>query len=153
MSHLVQFTHFLPHLNVANFEHLLQQLSWKIGAVTPLDMTWVYAQLIHFEKLGSSAIGGGVLIPHLKSTPLEKPLTLLATLNTGVDVASDDEKPSDICAVLLSPEGDGPLHLQRLARITRLLRDENICAQIREAKTEDDLRATFTNFDMLQIAA
>ncbi len=153
MSHYPYFTHFLPQLQVNNFEHLLQQLSWKIGATTSLDMTWVYAQLMHFEKQSSSAIGGGVVIPHLKSTPLTTPVSLLTTLKSPIEMESDDGRPIDICALILSPENDGNLHLQRLSRITRLLRDEELCQTLRTQETDESLRAVFQDLNPVRIAA
>lgn len=92
----------------------------------------VLAGMIERERLGSTAIGGGAAIPHLKISGLKRMYGVLARLSAPVDYDAPDGKPVDLIFVLLVPDGGKTtLHLKALAQIARFLRDVNTCARLR----------------------
>ena len=48
----------------------------------------------------------------------------------GMGVDLEQSQPVDLLFLLLSPETDGPYHLRRLSRISRLLRDSRLLASL-----------------------
>jgi len=58
-----------------------------------------------------------------------------------VDFESIDEQPVDLIFLLLAPEEAGADHLKALARVSRLLRDKNICEKLRGTDEADALFA------------
>ncbi len=82
------------------------------------------------EKLGSTAVGNGIAIPHGKMPGLTRLFGLFARLDRPVDFEALDNQPIDLVFLLLAPEGAGADHLKALARIARLLRDPDRRAQI-----------------------
>lgn len=137
----IEFNAFILGLHALNKTQILQNISWKIGRQTNADMTWIADQLMLSEQTESSGIGEGIAIPHLKSTPLIKPFILVARLDQPVEFDSVDGVPVDIVCAVLSPQMDGPLHLRRLSRVTRIFREPRIVEQLREAKTEEEMSA------------
>lgn len=135
---------FIHHLKAESREQVLERLAWKIGRETRADMTWVAEQLLLCEQRETSGIGEGVAIPHLKSTPLEKPHIVLATLSQGIDFGALDNEPVDIVCAVLSPRLDGALHLRRLSRMTRLLRESFLLQKLRAAASESELEKLFS---------
>lgn len=137
----IEFNEFIIGLRATDKNQILQNISWKIGRQTNADMTWIADQLLKSEENESSGIGDGIAIPHLKSTPLTKPFIVIARLDQPVEFNSLDGLPVDIVCAVLSPQMDGPLHLRRLSRVTRLLREADIIEALRNAKSEDEMKS------------
>ncbi len=79
-------------------------------------------KLIQREKLGSTAIGDGIAIPHCKLSEMQNPLLALAISRNGVRFEAPDGKPTHVFfLVVSSPDNPGQsLHL--LAAIASLVR-------------------------------
>ena len=135
----IEFNAFILGLRAVNKQQIIQNISWKIGRQTNADMTWLSDQLLLAEASESSGIGDGVAIAHLKSTPLQKPFILVAKLDHPVEFDAIDGLPVDIVCAVLSPQMDGPLHLRRLSRVTRIFRDPSIIERLRQANSEEEM--------------
>lgn len=135
----IEFNAFILGLRAFDKAQILQNISWKIGRQTNADMTWLSEQLLLAEASESSGIGEGVAIAHLKSTPLKKPFILVAKLDHPVEFDAVDGLPVDIICAVLSPQMDGPLHLRRLARVTRIFREPLIIERLRQATSEEEM--------------
>jgi PTS system nitrogen regulatory IIA component len=67
---------------------------------------------------------------------------MLATLAREIDdFKSADDQPVNLVAFILSPETDGPLHLRRLSRTSRMLKNETLRKRLQEAKDELAIRS------------
>jgi len=86
----------------------------------------LYEKLIQREKLGSTAIGEGVAIPHCKLKEVKNPIVMLAISEKGVNFYSLDEKPSYIFFLVVSSPDNPSLNLQILAAIAHLVRKSNL---------------------------
>jgi PTS system nitrogen regulatory IIA component len=75
------------------------------------------------ERLGSTAIGDGIAIPHGKLRGPNTIVGLFARHLSGVDFDSLDGKPTYLFFLLVAPEDSTSLHLKALARVSRLLKD------------------------------
>lgn len=93
-------------------------------------------KLIQREKLGSTAIGEGVAIPHCKMKGVKEPIVMLAVSKKGVHFESLDGKPSHVFFLVVSSPENPSLNLQILAAIAHLVRKANsLLKKILEAKT------------------
>jgi PTS system nitrogen regulatory IIA component len=75
------------------------------------------------ERLGSTAIGDGIAIPHGKLRGVAGILGVFGRHHPEVDFDSLDGKPTHLFFVLVAPEDSSSLHLKALARVSRLLKD------------------------------
>lgn len=148
----IRFTSYIFDLPAESRDQVLQSIAWKIGRETNADMTWIADQLLQSEERETSGIGGGVAIPHLKSTPLTTPQILLAKLAQPVEFGALDGQPVDLVCTVLSPQMDGVLHLRRLSRVTRLFRESFVLEKLRNAHSEEEMAALFT-FTTRQVLA
>ena len=82
----------------------------------------LYGKLFQREKLGSTAIGEGVAIPHCKLKDVKNPVVMLAISQKGIDFHSLDGKPSNIFFLVVSSPDNPSLNLQILAAIAHLIR-------------------------------
>src|SRR5208282_2837185 len=101
----------------------------------------VFEVLLQREKLGTTAVGYGVAIPHGKLPKLSKLFGLFARLERPIDFEALDGQPVDLIFLLLAPEGAGADHLKALARVARLLRDSAIAHKLRSSKDAESLYA------------
>lgn len=101
------------------------------------DAKQVFEVLLEREKLGSTGVGSGVAIPHGKIPGLDKILAVFGRSKKGIDFESHDHKAATLFFVLLAPENVVGSHLQALARLSRLLKGEEIRNKLIEVKDEN----------------
>lgn len=131
----------LPDLKASKVPQIYQYLCTRISGMTGFPASTLLTQLTTREEQASAGIGEGVAIPHLRLPTLQKPFVAFVRLQYPVDFNAVDDMPVDLIMLLLSPGGDGPRHLRRLARISRLMRDPGLLDDLRAALDEDAIRA------------
>ncbi len=119
-------------------KQLLDALATLAAKKTGLDEVAVLDALIERERLGTTGIGFGVALPHTRLPKLKKIFCGFAT-SEPVDFDAVDNKPVDLAFVLLVPEEAGADHLKALARISRLLRNEDTVNALRKAGSAKEL--------------
>jgi PTS system nitrogen regulatory IIA component len=106
---------------------ILNELSDAAIRVIPeLNKAQVLGVLLNREKLGSTGIGNGIAIPHGKIGALNNIFAIFGRSHAGVDFESHDQKPTHLFFVLLAPEAAIGSHLQALARLSRLLKENHM---------------------------
>lgn len=116
---------------------LLIEFSEKASHVTHIDKEVILNVLLNREKLGSTAVGHGVAIPHGKIAGLDQIMAFFGRSPKGVDFQSHDQKDSQIFFVILAPEAAIGNYLHALARLSRLMKDERIREQIIKCDLKD----------------
>ncbi|MBL6954730.1 MAG: PTS IIA-like nitrogen regulatory protein PtsN [Alphaproteobacteria bacterium] len=134
----------VANLKAGSKKQALQELSQQAAALTGLHERVIFDALLQREKLGTTGIGRGIAIPHGKMQDLERLHGIFARLPKPIDFDAIDEQPVDLIFLLLAPETAGADHLKALARISRLLRDDTICAKLRGADNPEALFALLT---------
>ena len=124
---------------------ILETLAQRFARVYELDATEVLERIEEREKLGSTGFGRGMAIPHARVPGLKRPVAAFLRLKNSVEFEAADGMPVDLVFGLLSPENAGVSHLQALAAISRMVRDETLHAALAEAKDEEALFALLTN--------
>ena len=131
----------IPALKVNNKKQAIQELSAQAAKLTGLSERAILEVLQQRERLGSTAVGSGVAIPHGKLAKLGGLFGLFARLEKPIDFEALDNQKVDLIFLLLAPEGAGADHLKALAKIARLLRDPEIARKLRESQDADALHA------------
>ncbi len=143
----------LPDIKVGSKKQVFQMLSQHMADRLGICERDLLDRLLDFERRAPSGIGDGVAIPHLKLRGLERPYTAFARLGMKIDFQSVDGEFVDLVCVVLSPEKDGPYHLRRLSRISRLFRDREFCDCLRTTDDADAVRALLTEPENRMLAA
>ena len=131
----------LPALKFNSKKQVLQELAARAAVLTGQNERAIFDILMQREKLGSTAVGNGIAIPHGKMPGLTRLFGLFARLDRLVDFDALDNQPVDLVFLLLAPEGAGADHLKALARIARLLRDQTIAHKLRATHDAESLYA------------
>jgi nitrogen PTS system EIIA component len=141
LTDLIAPNAILAALKANNKKQVLQELAARAAELTGQNERAILEILLQREKLGSTAVGNGVAIPHGKLPKLGRLFGLFARLDRPVDFEALDAQAVDLVFLLLAPEGAGADHLKALARVARLLRDPENARRLRESRDADALYA------------
>ncbi|MGH6827376.1 MAG: PTS IIA-like nitrogen regulatory protein PtsN [Rhizomicrobium sp.] len=135
----------LAFLKAQNKKQLLQELAARAHARTKLPEKQILETLIERERLGTTGVGAGIAIPHGRMAGIPGIAGVFARLETPIDYEAVDGQPVDLVFMLLAPENAGADHLKALARVSRLLRNQQTCEKLRAAQSAEALYAILTD--------
>ncbi|MBN1787152.1 MAG: PTS sugar transporter subunit IIA [Sedimentisphaerales bacterium] len=103
------------------------------------DKNGVLMSVLTREKTRSTGIGAGIAIPHGKCKGVKELVMAMGVCREDIDFQSIDSKPVHIVVLLASPiDKTGP-HIQALARISRLMLDEEFKNKLQNAANAEEL--------------
>ena len=91
------------------------------------------------EAIGSTGIGKGVAIPHAKTESAKELTVAFGVSREGIDFNSLDEEDVHLFFVFASPNKDSHIYLKVLARISRLIREEDFREALFNCKTAKEI--------------
>jgi PTS system nitrogen regulatory IIA component len=144
LADLIARDAILPSVKAGSKKQLLQDIAARARETYGLDARLVCEGLMAREKLGSTAMGGGVAIPHARLPGISAITGLFARLEKPADFEAADGVGVDLVFVLLAPEESGADHLRALARVSRLLRDADLRKKLRATSEPGALYALIT---------
>ena len=103
------------------------------------DRDKVLQAVLEREKIMSTGIGDGIAIPHGKSDAVEKLVAALGTQRRGVDFEALDGEPAYVFFLLVSPANVSGPHIKALARISRLLKNDDFKKKLIAAETAAEI--------------
>ncbi len=114
----------LPELKGASKPDVLRELAGYLASkYASLNAEILAAVLSERERLGSTAIGDGIAIPHGKIAGVDRIIGVFGRHRRGVDFDSLDGRATHLFFLLVAPEDSASLHLKALARVSRLMKD------------------------------
>ncbi|MFI5394369.1 MAG: PTS sugar transporter subunit IIA [Candidatus Binatia bacterium] len=138
----------IPALQGQTKEDVLRELATHLAeGHSEVDGRRLLEVLWERERLGSTAIGDGIAIPHGKLPGLKTVLAAFGRHLHGVDFQSLDGNPTKLFFLLVAPEDSVGLHLKALARVSRLLKDQAFRHQLMVAADRHDLYETIRRED------
>ena len=89
------------------------------------------------EKMGSTALQGGIAMPHLRGDFGDKAIVSVGIHKKGVDFHAIDKKPSHMIMLILMPDELEDFHLKFLSRISRFFFKVDIASDILVLDSEE----------------
>lgn len=129
----------LTEVKASSKRHLLEEIASVIAEKKGIDKNAIFEAVLERENLGSTGYGNGVAFPHARINGLKKVISVFARLDKPIDYDALDGQPVDIVAFMVSPEDSGDDHLKTLAAFSRVLKNTDICRDIRKAKGTHDI--------------
>ena len=140
-SFSIQADLIVANMAATSKKQAFQDIAERTALLFQGDAAALLTALLERERIGSTGIGAGVAIPHVKLAGVTRPYGVLVRLNTAVDYDAIDGLPVDIIFMLLVPaESKTTQHLKVLAQMSRFLKDARICTAIR-ATTDESIVA------------
>lgn len=99
------------------------------------------------EQTRSTGIGSGIAIPHGKCKAVKELVMAIGIAREPIDFESVDGKGVTIVILLVSPADQTGPHIQALARISRLMLDEDFRHQLETAESAEQLYALLSKKD------
>jgi PTS system nitrogen regulatory IIA component len=130
----------IPELAAQTKPQILRELAACLAAGRPgLDVDELTAVLTERERLGSTAIGDGIAIPHGKIRGVNQIIGVFGRKPKGVDFDPLDGNPTHLFFLLVAPEDSASLHLKALARVSRLFKDNSFREHLLSAKDATEI--------------
>jgi len=149
IADLVSLEHVACRGNANSKKRVLELLSDMIVKDAPgLTQMEVFGSFLNRERLGSTALGHGVAIPHGRMGGLAKPVGAFLQLKHGIDYEAPDNEPVTLFFALLVPEDSVNQHLDILAKLAQLFSDEAICDRLRDVREQGELYRLLTMWDL-----
>ena len=152
MSDILSPEAVLADIKAGSKKQILQEMASAAADLTGADCREIFDTLLERERLGTTGVGGGIAIPHGKLASLNGVMGVFARLSRPVDFDSIDEQPVDLVFLLLAPDDTGADHLKCLARVSRLLRDKEVCQKLRSTDSAAGLYLVLTEAETSQAA-
>lgn len=120
----------IPALAAATKDGALLEAARALAAIGGETPERLHGLFTGRERRSSTAIGGGVAVPHIK---WDGPFTAgLAFARAGLEFDALDGKPVHVIFLLAAPPARAGEHLKIMARISRLALDERLAAPLKE---------------------
>ncbi len=91
------------------------------------------------ERTRSTGTGAGIAIPHGKCKAVKELVMAIGIAGDAIDFESVDGKPVTIIILLVSPIDQTGPHIQALARISRLMLDEEFKQKLEKSASSDEV--------------
>lgn len=144
LNDLAPLEAIFPSIKASSKKNLLQDLSQRLSDVFGVDGRELFAALLERERLGSTGVGRGVAIPHCRLSKIDRIWGGFARLETPIEFEAIDGEAVDLLFILVAPDCAGSDHLKALARVSRVMRDPEVCEKLRGATDATAIHALLT---------
>lgn len=125
-----------------DLQSALQSVVELLPLPPEMDQGFLYQTLLAREALGSTAIGHGIAIPHVRNPILsqtQEPAVSLCFLKKPIDFHAVDNKPVHILFTLITP--NVKIHLHMLARLSFVLHEQRFMELLNSAPGKAEIIA------------
>jgi len=109
------------------------------------DKEEVIKKAMEREAKGTTGVGKGVAIPHVKSDAVKRPAVAFGRSDKGIDYGSMDEKLSHLFFLITVPEESHDEHLKLLAQLSRNLVHDDFRDSLLEAENAEEVMDILEN--------
>jgi len=99
----------------------------------------IVKKVIDRENLGSTGIGHGIAMPHIKTEHVTSAVGALGISKKGIEFNSLDGEPVFVSFLLLTPDNDTTEHLLAISEISYFLKDNFYRDELRTAKNRNQV--------------
>ena len=104
------------------------------------------------EAMMSTGVGLGVAIPHGKTSKTDHMIAACAVSRDGLEFEAADGAPVHLFVLFVSPENNASQHVRVLSNISRLLKEESVRRELREAESPEAFLAAVQSAESAFIA-
>jgi nitrogen PTS system EIIA component len=133
-------------LSVTSKKRVFEQAGLIFENQNGIGRSVVTDNLFARERLGSTALGEGVAIPHGRIKGLKQPLAAFVRLDQPIPFESPDGQPVSLLIFLLVPEQATQQHLEILSEIAQLLSDREARERLHTEQDLEELHRLLTQW-------
>ncbi len=118
---------------------IIELVDLLAGNALLLDRDVTLEAVLTREQTRSTGIGSGIAIPHGKCQAVKELVMAVGIADEPIDFESVDGKPVKIIILLVSPADQTGPHIQALAKISRLMLDQEFKSKLESAGSAEEL--------------
>jgi nitrogen PTS system EIIA component len=129
---------------------VLQSVVETMRLPDEVDRRFLYDVLLARESLGSTAVGEGIAIPHVRNPVVlhvNRPMITLSFLEHPIEFGALDGQPVSVLFTLVSPTVRAHLHM--ISRLGFVLRDPAFKNDLKQQATRDILLSSLAHAESL----
>ncbi len=123
VTQLLPQNHVLLDLDATSKKRLFEQVGLLFENSRQIPRARVFDSLFDRERLGSTALGCGVAIPHGRIKALREPVCAFVKTATPIAFEAPDGEPVRLVFAMLVPEHATEVHLQILSELAQMFSD------------------------------
>lgn len=110
------------------------------------DVLKFRSEIMKRELESSTGLGEGVAMPHAKTSAVNKPAIVFARSTNGVDYEALDGEDTYIFFMIAATEGQNQMHIETLAKLSKLLLKEGFIDRLKSSETPEDVYKTIDDY-------
>lgn len=146
ISRILPASNVLLDLSVTSKKRAFEQAALMFENHHGLARLGVFDSLFARERLGSTALGRGVAVPHGRIKGLNEAIAAFVRLAQPVTFDAPDGQPVRLLMFLLVPEAATQQHLEILAELAHMLSDKSLREELVENPDPSAVHALLTGW-------
>jgi len=139
ISTLLDKNAVLSQVTCTSKKGALEKISHIAAEKLNLNGQDLFESLIAREKIGSTGVGSGIAIPHVKISSELTATAVFLQCESAIDYDSYDGNKVDILFAIFVPENQCSEYLAALSDISQRLLDKQFLRQLRNAQSDEQL--------------
>jgi len=148
----MDLTNFLPDNSIVlnckskSKKNVLEIISKFMSEVTSTKEDIIFEKLYEREKLGTTAFGNGIAIPHARIDNISEAKIMLLKLEKPIEFEAIDGNKVDLILSLLVPNNKDEIHIELLSNVAEMLDDNIFREKIRQSSDELEILSLIRNY-------
>lgn len=147
VASLLPVSNIVIDLEATSKKRVFEQAGLLFENQQGIGRAQVFDSLFAREKLGSTALGQGIAIPHGRVKGLREAVGGFFRLTTPVQFDAPDGKPVNLVFVLLVPEQATEHHLHILSELAQMFSDKTFREKLLTVAEPREAHALFVQWD------
>ena len=127
-------------------KNVLEIISKIMSEMTSTKEDIIFEKLYEREKLGTTAFGNGIAIPHARIDNISEAKIILLKLETPIEFEAIDGNKVDLILSLLVPNNKDEIHIELLSKVAEMLDDNIFREKIRQSSDELEILSLIRNY-------
>ncbi|MBN2429418.1 MAG: chloride channel protein [Deltaproteobacteria bacterium] len=129
--------HVLPDLKARTLEDAIVEILQAVTGKAPdINTEVLIDSVLSREKMRSTAVGGGIALPHAQTGEIRRPMILIGRSQQGIPSGASDGEPVKHLFMVLSK---GRLTFRLLGRLRAVLEDPSLRESLEQAETAEQM--------------
>ena len=129
----------LVNIESKSKKNILETISENLATGDSSQKDTIFDKLYEREKLGTTAFGQGIAIPHARIPNIKSPKILFMKLSEGIEFDALDKQKVDLIFSLIVPDTKDDSHIQILSKVASLMDSENFIKKIRDLSDKQEI--------------
>ncbi|MDO4658323.1 PTS IIA-like nitrogen regulatory protein PtsN [Kingella sp. (in: b-proteobacteria)] len=140
LSDILPVSHIILDAETSSKKRLFECVAQLFAAQSGLPQSEIFDCLVVRERLGSTALGQGVAMPHGRHASVSAATGAFIRLKEPIEFDAPDNKPVSLVFVLLVPEAATSEHLELLAHLAGRFSEKSVRDALQSCGTPEAAR-------------